>query len=335
MLICLGEYMSFLKKLGLKKSSEVDLPPPPLSELNADFNTQKSAPSSSADLPPPSPSLPPLPDFDSVPSPQQSSIRDLPQKKTLPELSEDSENSSESQKPSHVHSDISREKIREVFSDVPPVEGSQVVDQNIPDTAINKFDIDKFVLPTNQNNSFKKSSEAIEQNTGASESPSQKNSSVQPKPIIDSSQSEASPFSSTSVSQTKIARASVEETYQKPLAVTQTPKIEIDIDDSVFSSHQKAKNSAQKETVSAQEEVVSTKMPANAVSDSLYIDIQTYEDVQKRLVDLQAQLTAAGSNLDKILSERKSEDKNFGLLIKEIEQVQNDLIKIDGDIFQR
>lgn len=66
----------------------------------------------------------------------------------------------------------------------------------------------------------------------------------------------------------------------------------------------------------------------------LYIDIDTYEDIQRRIKDLKEQIGDAGKHIQGILSEREQEDKEFGSFIKELEQIQEDLITIDEDLFE-
>ena len=64
------------------------------------------------------------------------------------------------------------------------------------------------------------------------------------------------------------------------------------------------------------------------------MDIHTYEDIQKRIGDLKKQVTGAGKHIDSILSEREREDQEFAGFIKELEQIQEDLITIDEDLFE-
>lgn len=67
----------------------------------------------------------------------------------------------------------------------------------------------------------------------------------------------------------------------------------------------------------------------------LFVNVSTYEEIQKRMRDLKRQIKAAGTQVDGILKEREQEDKEFSEFVKQIEEIQDDLITIDEDLFEK
>lgn len=67
----------------------------------------------------------------------------------------------------------------------------------------------------------------------------------------------------------------------------------------------------------------------------LYVDVKTYEDIQQTLKDLQKQLKEVGGDVDSIKRLTKDEDKQFAILVKKLERIQDDVLRVDKDLFER
>ena len=78
----------------------------------------------------------------------------------------------------------------------------------------------------------------------------------------------------------------------------------------------------------------SASKPASKETKPLFVDISTYEGIQKRIRDLKRQVNSAGRNIEGILKERKQEDKEFKKFVEELERIQDDLITIDEELFE-
>jgi hypothetical protein len=90
----------------------------------------------------------------------------------------------------------------------------------------------------------------------------------------------------------------------------------------------------------AEEESVFEPEPAGEELDlpsfegPLYIDIVTFEDVQGALKELGKQLHDAGSDLKKVKKSSQEEDHQYGVIVSKLEKIQDDILRIDKDLFE-
>jgi hypothetical protein len=100
------------------------------------------------------------------------------------------------------------------------------------------------------------------------------------------------------------------------------------------------KNSDSEDSELVQQKTVQQKTQAPAqrqqpltTTPELYISVDIYDNIQKRVKDLKSQVSNSAKDIDAILADRDKEDESFANFIKDLERIQEDLIKIDEDLF--
>ncbi|MFT4250814.1 MAG: hypothetical protein ACMXYD_05630 [Candidatus Woesearchaeota archaeon] len=82
-----------------------------------------------------------------------------------------------------------------------------------------------------------------------------------------------------------------------------------------------------------QEEERSSQPEVKVAPPELYISVEKYNNIQQQVSDLKKQVSQAEKDMQNILSERDKEDENFAAFIQSLEDIQEDLIRIDEDLF--
>ncbi len=305
--------MSFLDKLRGhgKKKVNAPLPPPPApgsvdkeSVKVSDVVAQQpfelppvgspSSPSSSGLPPVGSPSSPSSSGLPPVGSPSSPSSSGLP-----PVGSPSSPQPVSSQKPPN-NPVASREQVRSVFSDVLPITANP---DEISNEAVEQMNVDNLKLPRFGDDFSADPSDEEE----AEEIPSPEDDDVLNlgSKNKESVLPEVMPSPEYSEDSSEATPPSQSSPVHPPVPPANT--------DEVFSD----------------EDVMSV-----APIGPLYVDVVTYERVQKSIKNLKKQLDQIQTDMQDIKKLREGEDKDVAQVVKKLEKIQSNLLNIDADLFE-
>ena len=281
--------MSFLDKIGLKKSTSTsDVPPPPPPPGKKPASPQKESSQKESSSNKSEPELPPLPQTDNKSS--SSEIRDLPTRNTK-------------EKPA------SKQQAPPAPTPPPPPENPS---------------------PTKDSSQPPKQQETP---PPPPEAPPTK----QPSPPSQSPP-QAPPQQPKAPAHKQIREAfndvpPIRGSEQQSSNITNDDIKNFEVDDFVLPDQEEQEQAPPLQSTHVQQ-APPTNNTTTKQAKPLFVSLETYEDIQNRIKDLKKQVTGAGGHIATVLSDREKEDEQFKKFIEELEQIQDDLISIDEELFE-
>ncbi len=286
-----------------------DAPPAP-DDIPTLDTTQQEAEQVPNEQVPPAPAVSPMPAESSAPQQEQSAE----QEETVSEPEESTQSTSfESMKvpppapavppPPAPASRASRKDVREQFGDMPPIKvDPKDAHGMITSDQVEDLDVERFRLPeSEQEKPFTTSS--------SSQDPATKQPAPGPSPSPIGGAPMANPipkgFDAPEMP------GNMDEPHEHPFS-----------DSPVQNSNDPLPQPSQD--------------PAPSVfTGPLYVDIKTYESMQATLSELKKELDGIGTDVDDILKIKEKEDSDFSDIVARLEKVQDELLRIDEDLFEQ
>ncbi len=301
--------MGFLSKLGIgHKTEEDDIPPPPplpgtpdrapvqTKDVGPQAKPPKlDEPSMPPPAPPPKSMPPPMPA-----APKEASPKIPPAKIPAQSMPPKPDMKAPSAPPQA--SKPARADVRKAFSDIPPITVSAERKATITNDQAKEFDVDKFVLPEHE----------VQRDM--------------PKPIPPRQSSTAS------VQQSSAPRSAA------PLPMHPRPQRPLPPDashsvldhESPFQSRPPARPSSP----TTQHVEPPAEPHQSGFAGPLYVNVDTYQGIQKALKDLDKQITDVSADMEDIKRLTNDEDKQFSVIVSKLEKIQDDILTIDQDLFE-